>query len=252
MTAQHFIFNGEQAILPTNHDPALRREVGGWQRYLIGLDPGSAQDPSGVVIIEDRCLPRWRQSPERKPDGMPKWIDGTQQELGERERAIVYADRLVAWRYSEVIEHVAGLMAKPSLAGRCRLVVDASGVGAGIVEMLTAAKIKHVAVTITAGAAISEKSSSAFNVSKNLLVTALAAAMEHGELRIVDGLAMREALLAELASFTTKQSNSGAMVLDAGDAAGHADMAIAAALAWFMSNHAVGGVMEQGKLAGFF
>src|SRR5215471_13910271 len=99
--------------------------------FFIGLDLGQRQDFTAVAVVEkdDRT---WIKAPlllrhlERMPLGTP---------------------------YTKVLARVCGMMRHPTMEGRSRLVVDATGVGAPVVELLRSAGMggRMTAVTITAG-----------------------------------------------------------------------------------------------------
>lgn len=78
------------------------------------------------------------------------------------------------------------------------------------------------------------------NVAKNILLGDLANALETGKLVIAHNLPLKDRLQRELESFEVKVTPAGNPVVDASRSAsaGHADLAIAAALALYHSNNA--------------
>ena len=95
--------------------------------FFVGLDLGQKQDFSAVAVVErdERGCMRVRYL-ERMALGTP---------------------------YVKVVSRVSEIMRHTELALQSRLVVDATGVGAPVVEMLRAARPRYrvTAVTITAG-----------------------------------------------------------------------------------------------------
>jgi hypothetical protein len=77
-----------------------------------------------------------------------------------------------------------------------------------------------------------------WNVSKNILITDLASAIETRHLTIAADLPLRTEFIRELESFQIKFTAAGNQVLDAGGNGHHADMAVACTLAWFRSEQA--------------
>lgn len=184
-----YIVQGERVVLPVGSDPAHMR-IEGFLRYIVGLDLGSAIDPSGVAIIKDAQLPIWAPC-------------GSRQILGKRTRTVVAVDQLRQHAYGEIAEYVRSLLMKPPIAGRWTLVIDASGVGRAFSATLDEAQIPHMAVQMTAGAN-AVRAGRFWNVGKSVLLSDLAGALENGTLGILRALPMRDLLLEELASFETK------------------------------------------------
>jgi len=229
-----YIYQGDEVILPTGSDPAIER-VSGHHRYHIGLDLGQ-NDPTAIAIIEDKRLPEW-SSP-------------VQQRLGERQRCVVYADRVNDTRYPDIARHVASLTQRAPIADRWTLSVDATGVGRAFCDVLDEWQLKHTRVQMTGGMTASEQGRF-WNVSKNLLITDLASAIETRHLTIAGDLPMRSEFIRELESFQIKFTAAGNQVLDAGGTGHHADMAVACALAWFRSEQPPQ-VIGVGRLAGWY
>ena len=132
--------------------------------HFIGLDLGQKRDYSAVVVVEriehrrafqatafDRLLVRWV---ERMALGTP---------------------------YPAVVERMREIVRSDELCGDCVLVVDATGVGAPVVDMLRAARLgcEVMAVTMTGGGR--EHGGS---VPKRDLLAGVEVLLEKGQLRI--------------------------------------------------------------------
>lgn len=228
-----YVFRGDQVILPAGADPVIRRVVG-HHRFHMGLDLGQ-NDPTAVVVIEDRQFPVWE--------------DGAQR-LERRQRSVVYADRMQDTRYVGIARHAAALMRRSPIADRCTLTVDATGVGRAFVDVLAEFGIDHMPVQIVGGMSVT-RAGRFTNISKNLLISALSGAFETQQLTIAADLPLRTDLLAELESFQVKFTAAGNQVLDGGGVGHHADMAIATALAWHRSEQATY-FTGEGRLEGWF
>lgn len=229
----NYVFQGDSVILPTGNDPAIQR-VTGHHRFHIGLDLGQ-HDPSGVVIIEDRQYPVWANA---------------RQALEKRQRSVVYADRIQDTRYIEIARHIAALTQRSPIADRWTLTVDATGVGRAFVEVLSELGIAHMPVQMVGGTSITQ-SGRFTNVAKNLLITSLAGGFETQQLTIAGDLPSRQQLMIELESFQVKFSASGNQIFDGGGEGHHADMVIAACLAWFRSEQC-NGFVGEGQLEGWY
>lgn len=127
--------------------------------YFVGLDLGQKRDYSAVVVVEredrDRLLVRYV---ERMALGTP---------------------------YPAVVERMGEIVRSEELCGDCVLAVDATGVGAPVVDMLRAAGLgcEVMAVTITGGARESVAGKTGA-VPKRDLLAGLEVLLEKEQLRI--------------------------------------------------------------------
>jgi hypothetical protein len=125
----------------------------------------------------------------------------------------------------EVVRH-------PLLAGRSRVVVDATGVGAPVVDLLKAARLEcpMTAVMITAGDR-AHNSGDRWHVPKRDLLTNLLVLLEARELKIPRGLADAGTLVRELGEMEMRQAGAGRVQMGAEGSGEHDDLVIAVALA---------------------
>ena len=100
--------------------------------------------------------------------------------------------------YPRVAAHLGRLVR--ALPGPADLVVDATGVGRPVVDMIRDQDLGVVAVTITGGRTV-RQDGDAWRVPKTELVRALAVAVENGRLKIAQRLALASALTGELRAF---------------------------------------------------
>ncbi len=90
------------------------------------------------------------------------------------------------------------------------------------------------------------------HVAKTVLLGDLANALETRQLQIAHDLPLRDRFMQELESFEVKTTAAGNQVLDASRTyVHHADLAIAAAIALYLSNNAPQAI-EVGRLAGYY
>jgi hypothetical protein len=188
--------------------------------YYIGLDLGQKGDFTAIVVVEE-----WEEA--------VGGVDRVTYELKRVRRLDVrHLERVpLGTPYPEVVERVCDLVRSPELKGKCVLVVDATGVGGPVVDLLRRAPLEAwlTPVTITGG----EQQSSGrdgWRVPKRDLVTAVQVALERGELRLPAGMAMGRELVEELMDMRVKISASGH---DAYGARGgrHDDLVLALGLA---------------------
>jgi len=92
--------------------------------YFLGLDLGQKRDHSAVAVVER--------------------IDHRRAFQGTAFQRLVvrYAERLpLGTPYPQVVERVRGIVRSQELASNCAVAVDATGVGAPVVDMLRAARL---------------------------------------------------------------------------------------------------------------
>jgi len=174
--------------------------------YFLGLDLGQKRDYSAIVIVERV----YRRQPFQT------------KELESLD--VRYIDRMpLGTPYPAVVERVREIVQSHEIHGRCALVVDATGVGAPVVDMLRAARLgcELVAVTITGGtrenAGAAGKPAS---VPKRDLMAGVEVLLEKGQLRIGRGHRESSRLGRELLSMRTGK-----------DSAEHDDLVTALSLA---------------------
>ncbi len=127
--------------------------------------------------------------------------------------------------YVDVVDRLVGI--KAALPGS-RLVIDGTGVGRPVADMLTDKGIEFIPVSITSGKE-AKCVDGVWRVPKRLLVRGLVTALEAGQLRIARNLPYAEALKAELQDFEAQFTNKGNVTFNG--ATEHDDLLIAVALA---------------------
>jgi hypothetical protein len=183
----------------------------------LGLDLGQKNDPTAIVIIE-------RLDPVRL-------------------LRLRHAERVsLGTPYPRVVTRVQEILQYPGLVNNCALVVDATGVGAPVVDMLRGARLgcDLTAVMITGGDRQAQ-SGSTYNVPKRDLVASVQVLLERGELKIPRRLRQLSALLRELHDFRSIPGPNGSMRLGADGCGEHDDLVIALALACWRSKRAQNG-----------
>jgi hypothetical protein len=193
--------------------------------YAIGVDLGQRQDHSAIAVVEHR----------RVLTG--EWNRVTWERETKVTRSVRHLERVpLGTSYEEVAERVGRLARSPELAKRCAVVMDATGVGAPVVEMVRKARpgCELVPVVITAGEA--ETYSGAFRrVPKQDLMTTMRIALDSGELRLAAELEEADALLEEMRSMRVSLGPTGRERFGATAAGSHDDLVLAVALgAWWI------------------
>ena len=146
--------------------------------FFIGVDLGQAQDYTAISVIEGGQDYRVRHL--------------------VRERGIPYPD---------VVDQIHSIMHSRELEeSRAKLVVDQTGVGAPVVDLMRKSGQNPIAITITAGdkAHAEEGRRRNWRVPKRDLISNLLVLSQNGRLKIAAGLKEAPTLAAELQDFRVK------------------------------------------------
>ena len=179
----------------------------------LGLDLGQRRDHSAIAVVDRIEMRRAYQG-----------VVGHQIEVRHLERIALGTP------YPAVVERVAEVLRR---AGQSVLVVDATGVGAPVVDLLRSARLgcEIAAVTITGGEKETQ-SGAMWNVPKRDLMAGLQVLLERGELKIAGRMKETGALVRELMDVRLmKQGATGRVRMGAEGCGEHDDLVIALALA---------------------
>ena len=206
--------------------------------FFVGVDLGQRRDFTAIAVVE-RCeaAPGFDHVHWQVRDGLPRLV-------------VRYVERMrLGTPYTDVVRRVVEVARHGSLAAGRRLVVDATGVGMPVVDMLRAARpgCEIVPVTITGGAA-EHSDGRMWHVPKLDLLAGVQGRLERGELRI--SRRMREAgtLVRELVDVRLRATAGGRQRLGADGPGEHDDLVIAVALACWSAGKAGVGERNSGRL----
>ena len=188
--------------------------------YFVGLDLGQSHDFTAIAAVER--------------------VETT----GEWDAAMFAFRRVVKLRlrylerpelgtpYPEIVERVAEVTRSPELAGRCKLIADATGVGAPVVDMLRKSRIgcTLMPVLITGGNT-ENLTNGYYHVPKRDLIVGLQTTLQCGGLEIAAALPLGAALMQELADLRVKITLPGREQYGAWREGQHDDLVLAVALA---------------------
>lgn len=201
----------------------------------IGLDLAQAFDYTALVALERRpgmqgavfaarMVERWRHRPYQMIPGLVR-------------RAEEQLRHLLASEHFETY----GTAIHPAYDVRVELVVDASGVGAPVIDALNDAGLNPTPVIITSGVDVHRREAGGYTCPKMDLVTVIQLLLEQQRLQIPTTLPHAETLAAELRNFKYDFTPSGKMRFGAGPSGGedvlwrgdgsHDDLVLATALA---------------------
>jgi len=148
-------------------------------KFFVGLDLGQVSDYTALTILE------------RLPD---------------KKGSIYHIRRLERTRgasYPDIVQKVLAIMRSPSMAGNASLIVDQTGVGAPVVDLLKKAGLKPIAVSIHGGDNTSHDGDS-WRTPKRDLVGVLQVLLQTGRLKVAQKLKLGPTLQTEMLNFRQK------------------------------------------------
>ncbi len=199
--------------------------------YILGVDLGQRQDYTAVAVLEEPVWvePRLLESrrvvwelglPDNNKSG---WVSpaeippsGLERVLGLNLHhglpdvpplSLRHLERFVLGTpYPRIVERVRTMLQTPPLFDRrVALVVDATGVGAGVVDQFVQAGLSPIPVWITGGDKVSHSPvDGSLRVPKRDLVAAVQVLMQSERLKIARALPEAETLRQELQNFRIK------------------------------------------------
>jgi hypothetical protein len=187
--------------------------------YFLGLDLGQTQDFTALAVLESQPT-----TPAEPPD-----------------YALRHLRRFpLGTPYTEIVLAIARLAGTHPLSGS-PLVVDQTGVGRAVVDMLRQAAGWVVPVTITGGHAVTRTEDNSWHVPKKELVTSLQVVMQARRLQIARSLPDAALLVRELQNFQVKITAAANETFGTWRDGQHDDLVLAVALAcWWGERHPPG------------
>jgi len=194
-------------------------------KYIVSVDLGTMNDFTAISILDELYRPRVKQTAADVRRG----LEGTV--YNERIYALRHLQRIkLKTSYVDIVATIAGLMNSSPLRGDCELVVDSTGVGRPVVDMLLKEHLNPVAVTITGGKSVSNPAGSEYHVPKRDLATSLQVAFASKRLSIVSGLSLTNDFLREVENFKIKISIGGSETYEAWREKDHDDLVLSVAM----------------------
>src|SRR5882672_6014040 len=131
--------------------------------YFVGLDLGQSRDDSALAVVE------------RAEIVLDEMDRVTYERRRERRFRVRFLERApLGTPYPDVVERVRQVVRRPALAGRCTLVMDATGVGAPVLDLLRRANLGcGIAPVIVTGGERESSAGGLWYVPKRDLITGL-------------------------------------------------------------------------------
>lgn len=193
------------------------------RRFKVGLDLGQKQDRSALVIVERVEAAPFFGDP-RQPSGLRYHM----RHLERFEQGMPY---------TSVAERVAERCYSPELFQDMELIVDATGVGSPVVEMLRKYNLPLTPVVIKANGSPTFTDGQ-FTIAKKDLTSNLEILLETEQLKFASALPGVDLLIKELLAFRVKRNlDSGFETFGAWRSGEHDDLVLALALACWYASH---------------
>lgn len=193
--------------------------------FFIGVDLGKIQDPSAIAIVERRDQPRaW----------MPALFKGLM---------VRHLERIpLGTPYPDIVEHLRDLASHPDIRSGARIVVDGTGVGGPVVDLMRRAGLPCgvTPVVITNGAKATSDGTW-WHVPKKDLLAEVRLLLEKDELLIAAALEEAGSLVKELSDVKAKVRPGGGVRLGADGYGEHDDLVLALSLACWMAKRPMAG-----------
>ncbi|MGA7234288.1 MAG: hypothetical protein WBY44_01320 [Bryobacteraceae bacterium] len=192
--------------------------------FSIGVDLGQRRDFSAIAVVE-------RLSAAAGPFDHIRWAEP--QPAPRDEWVVRHLERMpLGTPYTAVAARIVDLARNPRLASRCRLVVDATGVGMPVVDMLRASgpgcAIDPVWIT---GGHSERFDGKVWHVPKLELLARLQTLLETRRLRMMRRMREAGTLVRELSNVKSAARPSGRLKVGAEGSGEHDDLVLAVALA---------------------
>jgi hypothetical protein len=205
---------------------------------FVGLDLGQARDFSALAIIERGNTATTTDFEGEKPN-----CTNTKDEINQ-----LHCIHLHRWQLrtsypaivADVVEMINGLDPERTTGGKTVLAIDATGVGAPVVDLFKREKINAILapIQIVAGANVSEENGMT-RVPKRDLVSVVQVGLQNRKLKIAESLDLAETLSRELQNFTVKITDAANDVYGAWREGTHDDLVLAVALAVWQANQPI-------------
>ncbi len=188
--------------------------------FILGVDLAQSQDYTALTILERNPVDTGRTV--TRTERGSSFYNGVTGEFSGGDRRVTapitkndyqaqYLERLaIGTPYPVQVAQIKALhdRLKKDTGQTPVLVVDQTGVGRPVVDMLRAADLKPVAVTITGGDAVTQDGLE-YRVPKRDLVSAVEVLLQSDRLKIARGLPEAQTLTSELLAFKVSISLKG-------------------------------------------
>lgn len=198
-------------------------------KFCAGLDLGQAADYTALSVIEKVQTFKLDEEGELllDRDRLPV-LERTDYQCRHLQRFALGTS------YPKIVAQVKKILETAPLKGQCTLVVDYTGVGRPVVDIIREAKLRPIAVSITAGLKEGHDDNG-YTVPKRDLVFGLVSLLQDQKLTFAKSLPDAAVLVKELMSYQIKVTEKANESYNAREGA-HDDLVLSVALAaWWVA-----------------
>ncbi len=197
------------------------------KKFFVGLDLGQVCDFSTLAVIERVELPG-------------EWDAAAFAHKKTITLRLRFLERIpLGTPYPEVVERVADVMRQVASGGHSELIVDGTGVGRPVVDLLRRSRLPcNVRAAIVTGGNAEQYSDGFNHIPKKDLITGLQIMLQQGTLQIAGGLKFANALITEMAGMRVKITSPGHEQFGAWREGSHDDLVFSVALATWAARNA--------------
>jgi len=171
-------------------------------QYFLGLDLGQASDPSALTVTE-QVTPYELATHSDAGQALGAKMPG---DPGYAVRHIRRFD--LGTPYTEVVRSVAEVYRRPETGEDPTLVMDATGIGAPVVDQFHEEGLVPVQIKFTGGDSVASDGQE-YRVPKADLATTVQSLLQTRRLAVAEGLDLADQLAQEMKQFRVKISDSG-------------------------------------------
>jgi hypothetical protein len=195
-------------------------------RNVVGVDLGQQFDFTAISVIQTREI--WTTG-----DNVPvEWKTRKEDRMVSYNYYLRFLERFQA-KYPDTVQRVLKIVRKLEDDQGTALVVDATGVGLPVVEMMREERLHPIPIIITGGNTVTE-ADGGFHLPKRHMISTLQGLFESGRLKISKGINHLEELLDEISNFRVKITKAGNDTYEAWRETDHDDMVMSVAMAtWY-------------------
>ena len=196
--------------------------------YYVGADLGQVNDYTALSVVREVEAPTGEE--ETYADGSWNGNGYIQRKRPkvETQYHVPYLRRFLGEPYTAIVDHIEDLV---SGLDNPKVVVDATGVGRPVVDMIRDRGIRNVAaITITGGDAVT-RDGDEHRVPKRDLVSTVQVLLQNRRLKIANSLELRDVLIGEMQNFKMKISADGHDSYEHWRDSDHDDLVLSVAMA---------------------
>lgn len=198
---------------------------------LLCVDLGDRQDYTAISLLD--IVDYVQKAKDALPGSDADFLEGEEKVY---EAVLRFLEKMeLGSGYPAVVSRVKTIMLNPKIArDKIILLVDATGVGVPVIQMMKEEGLKPIGITITGGKT-ENMNDLGYTVPKGELVSALQVLFQSRRLKIPKELELKDEFIKELQNFRIKISEKANDIYGA-DEGYHDDLVISVALgAWYLT-----------------